>query len=176
MKSYRKNWRLSLFILATLLLVSCNNTPSLSDQLRTNFSYHVKKIDSAIVVDTFKIIKIDSITERKEQIMYDSMYSRERAGLENQLASASKDKNTDSIEFVHYEINFMNEEMDSMTTVINNADTINKKGVLIFCSYTLTKNNKSRSGPVFYFINNSGNIMNSDMIEDFINRSADLSR
>ena len=35
-------------------------------------------------------------------------------------------------------------------------------------SYTISKNEKSKTGEVYYFISNNGNVLNPDMISDSV--------
>ena len=160
--------------LLAILIISCQTKQkSLEAQLTDNFLAHLKKADSLLKLDSFKIVRIDSITEKVGQIIYDSIYSHEKATLEMQINSARKHNNTDSIEFVQYEIDYMKKEIDSITSAINNADTVKKYGIIAACAYTLTKNTKSKSNFIYYFINPKEGIMNSDMIDDFIKGADD---
>lgn len=116
--------------------------------------------------------KIDSIIERVGQIIFDTIYSQEKTLLETQLNSARKNNDTDSTDFLQYEIGYKQKEIDSLTSAINGTDTVIKYGVIATCSYTLTKNNKTKTtNPIYYIINNQAGIMNSDMIDKFIRDS-----
>ncbi len=62
----------------------------------------------------------------------------------------------------------MKKEMDSIENLITKADTVKKYGVLAQYSYTISKNEKSRTGKVYYFISNNGNVLNPEMIIDSV--------
>jgi hypothetical protein len=134
--------------------------------VRQDFSNRVLKIDTSMRVDSFQLVRIDSLTEKIGQIVYDSIYSREEARLESELTTA-KMKRTDT-GYVEEEINYMKKELDSIKNLTVKADTVKKYGVLASYSYTISKDGKSKSGGVYYFINNDGNVLNPDMITDSV--------
>jgi len=92
------------------------------------------------------------------------MYAREEQRLERELIAARINKADTSYKLE--EINYMKKELDSIGNLIVHADTKKKYGVLSICTYTISNNGKSKSGRVYYFISNEGNILNTDMIAD----------
>ena len=60
----------------------------------------------------------------------------------------------------------MKKELDSIGNLIIKADTVKKYGVLAQYLYTISKNEKSKTNGVYYFISNNGNVLNPDMISD----------
>jgi hypothetical protein len=158
--------QLLLFVFVTLLLAYCSSKPSFNEQVRQDFSNRVLKIDSSIRVDSFLLIRVDSLTEKIGQIVYDSIYAREEARLETELI-AKRNLASDT-SYVQEEINYMKKELDSIENLIAKADTVKKYGILALYSYTISKNEKSKTSRVYYFISNEGNVLNTEMISDSI--------
>jgi hypothetical protein len=155
------------FVLLSLALVHCKSKPSFTEQVRQDFSNRVLKIDSSIRVDSFQLIRMDSLTEMIGQIVYDSIFAREEARLETELMAAKRNPAADTA-YMKEEINYMKKELDSIENLITKADTVKKYGILAQYSYTISKNEKSRPGRVYYFISNNGNVLNPDMITDSV--------
>ena len=159
--------RILIFVLLPLILVHCKSKPSFTEQVRQDFSNRVLRIDSSMRVYSFQLIRMDSLTEMIGQIIYDSMYAREEARLETELMVAKRNQVADT-GYVQEEINYMKKELDSIENLITKADTVKKYGVLAQYSYTISKNEKSGTGKVYYFISNNGNVLNPDMINDSV--------
>ncbi len=159
--------RILIFVLLVLVLLHCRNKPSFTEQVRQDFSNRVLKIDSSIRVDSFQLIRMDSLTEKIGQIIYDSLYAREEARLETQLVAAKRNPAADT-GYVEEEINYMKKELDSIENLITKADTVKKYGVVAYYAYTISKNEKSKTSGVYYFISNDGNVLNPDMISDSV--------
>jgi len=158
--------RILIYIFLPLILVHCRDKPSFTKQVRQDFSNRVLKIDSSIRVDSFQLVRIDSLTEQIGQIVYDSLYSREETRLESELSTAKMNRADTS--YVEEEINYMKKELDSIKNLTVKADTIKKYGILASYSYTISKDGKSKSSGVYYFINNNGHVLNPDMITDSV--------
>jgi hypothetical protein len=156
---------LVIFCMATLF-AWCKNKPSFTEQVRNDFTNRVLKIDSSIRVDSFQLVRMDSLTEQIGQIVYDSIYAREEARLESELSAAKM--NRADTGYVQEEINYMKKELDSIKNLTVKADTIKKYGILASYSYTISKDGKSKTSGVYYFISNNGTILNSDMISDSV--------
>lgn len=132
--------------------------------MRKDFSNRVLRIDSSVRVDSFQLVRMDSLTEKIGQIVYDSIYSKEEARLETELNIARKNAADTSIKLE--EIGYMKKEIDSIQNLIVHADTIKKYGVLSLYSYTISNKEKYKSGQIYYFISSDGSILNPDMISD----------
>jgi|SRR5579863_2293436 len=152
-----------IFFIVTLF-AWCTNKPSFTEQVRNDFTNRVLKIDSSIRVDSFQLVRMDSLTEMIGQIVYDSLYAREEARLESELSTAKM--NRADTGYVREEIDYMKKELDSIENLITKADTVKKYGVVAQYAYTISKNEKSKTGSVYYFISNNGNVLNQDMITD----------
>ena len=159
--------RILIFVLLPLVLLHCRTKPSFTEQVRQDFSNRVMKIDSSVRVDSFQLIRMDSLTEMIGQIIYDSLYAREEARLETELVAVKRNPTADT-GYVKEEINYMKKELDSIENLITKADTIKKYGILALYTYTISKNEKSKTSGVYYFIGNNGNILNPDMISDSV--------
>ena|ERR1700733_359441 len=155
------------FVLVSLVLVHCKSKPSFAEQVRQDFSNRVLKIDSSIRVDSFQLIRMDSLTEMIGQIVYDSIYAREEARLETEFIAARRNPAADTA-YLQEEINYMKKELDSIESLVKTGDTVKKFGVLAQYFYMISKNEKSGMGKVYYFIGNNGNVLNPDMIADSV--------
>jgi hypothetical protein len=152
-----------------LFLYDCQSKPApLPSQLESNLLSHLKKIDTAIVLDTFRVLRSDKLVEKLGRIIDDTIYKRELCRVENQLANAIKYQKQDSIEFYQGEVNYMLPQIDSLTKSIAQADTTKKFGLLVSCWFQISKNNMKNSGLVFYFLDQEMTIRNSDMIDSTI--------
>jgi hypothetical protein len=156
---------LVIFCMATLF-AWCRNKQSFTEQVRQDFTNRVMKIDSSVRIDSFQLIRMDSLTEQIGQIVYDSIYAREDARLESELSTAKM--NGADTSYVQEEINYMKKELDSIGNLIINADTVKKYGVVAQYVYTISKNEKLKTGGVYYFVSNNGNVLNPDMIGDSV--------
>jgi hypothetical protein len=160
---------LMLSILSYFLLFSCKSkSPSLTEQLKTNFISHLKKMDSTIVLDSFRVIRIDSIDQRHERTMDDSFYIREFTRVQAQLTNAIKEKKADSIGFYQDEVDYMRTQADSLNKEISKADTTRKLGLVALCKIQLSKHNRSQEGTIRYFLGMNMTIWNSEMIDSAI--------
>jgi hypothetical protein len=153
------------------LFIGCNSSPDLTSQLKTNFASHLSKVDSAVILDSFRLIRVDTIVEKLGKIIDDTIYKREYSRVQEQFDSASKHQNKDSIAFLQYELNYMSGQIDSLTHTIKTADTIHKFGFLISCFYQIRKNDKNKADTIYYFFDKQSNILNPDMIDSFIRRA-----
>ena len=161
------NRSILIFVLLPLIFAHCKSKPSFTEQVRQDFTNRVLKIDSSIRVDSFQLIRMDSLTEKIGQIVYDSMYMREATRLQTEFIAAKQNQAADT-GYRQDEINFMKKEMDSIENLIAKADTGKKYGVLAQYFYTVSKNKKSRTSKVYYFINKNGNVLNPEMISDSV--------
>ncbi len=159
-------------LLLCIMYSSCANKPdSIQEQLKANFSKHVNKIDPTIIIDSFQVLKIDTMVEKLGRIIDDSIYKRELYHVQNQLANAQKEGLTDSAEFYDSEIKYMLIQIDSVTNSIRSGDTKKSFGFLVICHYQIRKNNNHHKDLIFYFFDTKMNIVNADMIDSDIYRS-----
>ena len=160
---------LTFSILIYVLLFSCkSNTPRLSDQLKANFLSHLNKNDSTIKLDSFRVIRIDSIDKRHQLIIDDTIYMREFARVQGQLINSIIEKNADSTGFYQDEVNYMGTQLDSMNKEISKADTTQKLGLLAICKIQVSKHNRSQEMMLRYLMDLNLNIWNSSMIDSSI--------
>lgn len=155
-----------------IIYTSCGNKPdSIPDQLKANFSKHVTKIDPSIIIDSFQVLRMDTMVEKLGRIIDDSIYKRELYHVQNQLANAKKEQLSDSIEFYNDEIKYMLIQIDSVTNSIRSGDTKKTFGLIAICKYQIRKNNNRSKDSIFYFFDNRMNLVNADMIDSTIYRS-----
>jgi len=160
---------LTLSIMFYILLFSCESkSPSLSDQLKTIFLSHLNKYDSTVVLDSFRVIRIDSIDQRHQRIIDDTIYMREFARVQGQLINSIIEKKTDSIGFYQDEVNYMGTQLDSMNKEISKADTTSKLGLLVICKIQLSKHNRSQERILRFYLDMNMNIWNASMIDSTI--------
>ncbi|HZZ75972.1 MAG TPA: hypothetical protein VFE04_08605 [Puia sp.] len=157
-----------LLLFVTLLFAYCKSKPSFTEQVKQDFSNRVLKIDSSVRVDSFQLVRMDSLTVKIGQIVYDSIFAREEARLEAELSTMKLNKADTN--YKQEEINYMKKELDSIENLIVNADTVKKYGVLGIYHYSISKNGQSKSGRIYYFISNNGNVLNPDMISDSLKK------
>jgi hypothetical protein len=151
------------------LLLSCKSKPyNLSNQLQTNFLSHLQKIDSTIVLDSFKVLRIDSIDQRLERTIDDTIYMREFSRVQSQLIDAITGKKEDSIGFYQGEVDYMLTQVDSLNKEISKADTTKKLGTVATCMIKLSRHNGSQRGVFYYFLDKNLKIWNSEMIDSSI--------
>src|SRR5580698_5198722 len=114
--------KISILIFILFILFSCKQPKTLSEQLTASFGSHLGKIDSLAVLDSVHIQWTIPVTQRLGRIIDDSVYIREFMRLQGQLAKARQRNNRDSIDFLEYEINYMKQEIDSVTRSIAQGD------------------------------------------------------
>jgi hypothetical protein len=85
-----------------------------------------------------------------------------------QLASATKEKKKDSIEFYQGEVDYMVTQVDSLAREVSRADTVKKAGLLVICKIQLSKNGKTADGLAYYFLDFNNKIWNSEMIDSTV--------
>jgi hypothetical protein len=152
-----------------VLFSSCTIKPgSLSDQLKISFLLHLEKIDSAAHLDSFRIIRMDTIDQRLERTFDDTIYIREFTSVKTQLTNAIRDKKTDSIGFYQGEVDYMTPQVDSLTKVISKADTTSKLGLIAICSFQISKNRGSQQGTTYYFLDRNYKVWDSELIDSTI--------
>ncbi|HEV3222768.1 MAG TPA: hypothetical protein VGZ90_07815 [Puia sp.] len=160
------------FIIAALaqgFLMYCNSKPvPIPNQLENILLSHLKKTDSTIILDSFRVLRMDKMVEKLGRIIDDTIYKRELYRVQDQLANAIKFQKHDSIEFYQGEVNYMLPQIDSLTKSIAQADTTKKFGLLVSCWFQISKNNMKNSGLIFYFLDQQMTIRNSDMIDSTI--------
>jgi hypothetical protein len=156
-----------------ILLLSCvTKTASLPDQLKVNFLLRVNKIDSTVHLDSFRIVRADSIDQRLERIIDDTIYTREFSYVQAQLFNAIKEKKADSIGFYKGEVDYMTPQVDSLTNVISKADTTVKLGIVAACSFQLSKNGATQQGMAYYFLDKNYKVWDSELIDSSISMVA----
>ncbi len=155
-------------ILLTLLLSCKSKHNNLSDRVKANLISHIKKIDSTLVLDSFIVVRVDTINRRMERIIDDTLYMMEFSRVQTQLANAMKTKRTDSIEFYQGEVNYMQTQFDSLKREIAAADTTKKLGMVAVCRIILKRNNASQEMIVYYFLDWNMKVWNPQMIDTVI--------
>jgi hypothetical protein len=157
-------------VAAILFFLSCTSSRSktIPEQLQSNFLVHAAKIDSSLVLDSFKVARIDTLVERLGRIIDDTIYKREFYRVQSQLANAVREQKKDSIEIYRDEINYMSPQIDSITKSIPKGDTTKLFGILASCAFRLKKNDKILKGMVYYFLDRNMNIQNADRIDSTI--------
>lgn len=162
---------LPIVFFATTLFLSCTHSTTLKEQMKLNFSSHLKNMDSSLVLDSFRIIKIDTIVDKVIRMIDDTIYKIELHRVESQLANALKMQRKDSASIYQEEINYMVPQIDSVNNAVSKGDTIKKLGFIIRCFYQISKNKSSVKDSIIYFFDNGMNIRNSSFIDTLISRS-----
>ncbi len=160
--------RLVIVVLLFILIASCTHSISLSDQLRENFTAHLKLIDSALALDSFRYMDMHPMNQQLGRIIDDSIYVRALNRVKEQLGNAQKAGKTDSVAFYQEEVDYMVPNIDSLSKSIAKGDTTRKFGTLVRCFAQIRRNNLTQKMVVVYFFDENMNITNSDMIDDMI--------
>jgi hypothetical protein len=143
----------------------------ISPSLRLIFSDHMSRIDSSLVLDSFRLIKLDTVFEKNGRSVDLFFYKRELNRVQNQLNGAIAGEKTDSIPFYRYEIDYMAREIDSLENLIAKSDTTHGLGFFARCLYQIRKGNLSGTDTVYYFFDNKMKIVNPSMIDSIISRT-----
>ena len=162
----------TLLIINTCMLIflACKSSQpkTVAEQLQSNFSAHAIKIDSTLILDSFRLSRIDTLFERLGRVIDDTIYKRELNRVQIQLANAINAGKKDSINIYQDEINYMLPQIDSVTKSISKGDTTKMFGVLASCAFSLKKHDKINKGIVYYFLDKNMNIQNADRIDSTI--------
>jgi hypothetical protein len=151
---------MAVVFLGTMLFLSCTHPATLSEQMKLNFSGHLKKLDSSLVLDSFRIIQIDTMVEKLGRMIDDTIYKLELHRVQSQLANAVKQQKKDSIAIYQEEINYMIPQIDSVTNSISKGDTKKIYGFMMRCAYQIRKNNLFVKDSIVYFFDNGMKIRN----------------
>jgi hypothetical protein len=130
------------------------------------------KMDSSLVLDSFEIIKIDTMNQRLFNVINDTIYRRILARVQSQMESARKKNDTDSMAFYQEELDYMIPTSDSLTKVISNSDTTKKYGIVAICNVQVSKKSVSKTEKFYYFLSRNSTVVNSEMIDSSITRFA----
>ena len=158
----------TLFIVILATIIGCKTRPDLSSQLKANLSSRLLKFDSSVVIDSFKVIEVDTLNQRFGVVIEDTIYLRQFHSIQQQLAHALTRSYKDSIEYFQGEINYMSGQIDSLTKSIKTSDTTHKYGIFAKCYYQISKNGKNKQDSIYYFIDRAGNILNSEMLDTLL--------
>ena len=157
--------------LLPVLIFCCKSKPkSLTDQLKSNFLSHLNKMDSSLVLDSFEIIKTDTMNQRLFSVIDDTIYRRILARVQSQMESARKKNLADSMAFYQEELDYMIPASDSLTKVISYSDTTKKYGIIATCKVQVTKKSVSKTEKFYYFLSRNSTVVNSEMIDSAITR------
>jgi hypothetical protein len=155
------------FLFVTLV-ISCRHPASLADQLKLNFATHLQLIDSALSVDSFRLVATRPMNQQFGRIIDDSIYVRELYRVKEQLANARIAGKTDSVAFYQQEVDYMVPNIDSLTNSISKGDTTRKFGTLIACVAQIRRTNKTQQMLVVYILDENMSIINPDMVDGMI--------
>jgi hypothetical protein len=154
-----------------LLLSGCHHPHTLPQALATIFSDHLRRIDSAATLDSVQVRWNFAVDEKHGRIFDDSIYVREYTRVKAQLAEALPIGNKDSIEFLEYEIHYMEQEIDSIGRSIPLGDTIRRYGSLVGASFYISKNNKFRMDSTIIFIDTTSTVRFTDFLDSALRRT-----
>ncbi len=161
-----------LIIILAMVTIGCTTKPaSLTSQLKTNFSFRLAKVDSLAVIDSFRILGVDTLVEKLGKIIDDTIYIRQLHAVQAQLDHALTRSNKDSIEYFKGEIKYMSGQIDTLTSSIETADTKSKFGLMIRCVYQISKKDRYKTDSVVYFLDAKGNILSTDIIDSSVSRA-----
>lgn len=156
-----------------VLACSCaSEKKPLSEQLSAYMTSHVRNIDSTVTLSSFEVLRVDSINGKIGLMIEDSIYSLQRNGIQAQLDAVKTKNRPDSATFYQEEIDYMNQEIDSIKKLSATiSDTARKYGVVVKAAYELLKNNRSARDTVYYIIALNGTIFNANRLDAAIQTS-----
>lgn len=168
------NGKLYCIFFGLSLFVSCENneTGSLTSQLALNFADHMKRIDSSLLLDSFKLIRTDTFFEKQGRMLDVFIYQREQDKIKRQLQNAINLELADSAAFYAYENNFITGEIDSLSKLVPGADTTRAFGIAIHCVYWVRKNIRNRRDSALYFFDNNMKLLDPERIDSDISWSS----
>jgi len=157
------------FAVFYILFVSCKSKPvNLSDQLKANLLTHILKVDSTLVLDSFRILRLDTANQRLFSVVDDTLYKIILARVRSQMANATKNNNTDSMAIYQYELDYMVPTSDSLTHEISKSDTTKKYGILATCQIQVSKDDKKKTTRIYYFLDKSMTVRNAEHVDSAI--------
>jgi hypothetical protein len=151
-----------------IFFISCSHPSSLSDQLKLSFTSHLMQMDSALVLDSFRILDMRPMNQKIGQIIEDSIYSHALYRVKAQLANAAQEQKKDSVAFYQGEVNYMEPNVDSLTSSISKSDSTGKFGNLIRCYAQISKNSKTEKMLVVYMLDDKMNVIDGDIVDHMI--------
>ena len=160
---------LTAFILLTC--ISCRQKQTLTEQLSLSFSHHLEQIDAAAKLDSVHILWNIPFNQRLARIIDDSIYVREYSRIKSQLAIAKQQNEKDSIAFYQYEINYMEQEIDSISRSIGQGDTAHAFGYLIGCAYYIKKKDMIRADSTILFVDSTHTIRFTEYMDSSLRRT-----
>jgi len=166
--------RLFLMSLVLFVLQACKNEKDgdLTGQLTVNFSNHIQNIAPALMLDSFRLIKIDTFFEKQGRMIDVFIYQREADKIKKQLTNAIEQELGDSASFYSYENNYIQGQIDSLSKLVAVADTTRPFGLAVHCEYWVRKKDKSIKDSVLYFFDNSLKLLDPDRIDSSISRDS----
>lgn len=165
-----------LLTLALLVMVACNQKPpDYPEQLKKIFVSRVSRIDTAVVVDSFQLLKMQPLTAQLGSIINDSIYKVSYYKVVRQMEGAKDSARTDSIAFYQEEMDYMKGQLDSFSKAIAAADTTDLKfGKLVSGSYLLRKKEQTHSDTAYFFFDKNMTLMNAEILDSMVKRSLQL--
>jgi hypothetical protein len=159
--------------ITVLLLLSCgcHHPRTLPESLTAVFSDHLRRIDSAAMLDSLHVRWNIPVTEKMGRVFDDSIYVREYSRVKAQLVGALSSGNKDSIGFYEYEIDYMEKEIDSIGRSIGLGDSTRRFGSLVGCSFYIHKSNKLRMDSTIVFIDTTSTLRFTDFIDSALRRT-----
>ena len=168
--------RIIISIFALLLVCGCAHHRTLPESLTAIFADHLRRIDSAVALDSLHVQWTVPVTARMATVFDDSIYVREYTRIKGQLAGALVMGNKDSIDFYEYEIHYMEKEIDSIGHGIGGSDTVHRYGSLIGCAYYLSGNKKFSLDSTVIFVDTTSTVRFTDYMDSSLRRTVKLLR
>ncbi|HLI92580.1 MAG TPA: hypothetical protein VKU83_03185 [Puia sp.] len=164
--------RLSFIAAVTLLLAAaCTHKRTLTEQLTSTLSSHLRRLDPVAVVDSVHILWTVPVNERFGRVVDDTVYIREYSRLKTELAGAQQRNEKDSIAFLHYEIAVMEKEIDSISKAVAKGDTTDRFGTLIGCAYYLRSADRTRPDSTMLFVDSTNTLRFTEFLDSSLART-----
>lgn len=168
--------RIAKISIVLLLSFGCHHPKTLPESLTGIFADHLRQVDTAMTLDSLRVLFNWPVTQKMGRIFDDSIYVREYSRIKGQLANALLAGDKDSIAFYQYEIHFMEQEIDSIGRAITSGDTSYRYGTLVGCTYYLRGHQFSAMDTTLVFIDTTSTVRYTDYLDSSLRRTTRLVR
>ena len=128
-------------------------------------------MDSLASLDSIHVLSKTTFTQKLGRIIDDSVYMREFVRIQGQMQHARIKNEKDSVAFFQYEINYMKEEIDSVTKLISLADSTHRYGLILGCAYYLSKSQKKKMDSTYLFLDSTSTLRFTEYMDSSLSRT-----
>ena len=169
-KTYMKS---IILLLSIAIFIACKakKENNFEQQLKLSFLTRLEKADSSVILDSFLLVKADTLFIKTGMAFDDSMYVFEYRRVQAQYNNASRENRQDSLDYYKGELDYMTKQITQLEQHIRQADSTHGLGILFICRYQIRLGDKTQKDWIFYPIAKDGSIIRPDLIDDRITLS-----